>query len=285
MNVKQCCRPLLSHNKIVYSDASNNACGSLILGNQKAVSHRMFTESEKALSSTHRELIAISYSLEAFGSQLRNSCVKWFTDNQATARIVEVGSMKLILHQLAFQIFSYCLSNNIDLHIQWIPRELNVEADSISKIQDCDDWQLSHEFYELLEAKWGPHTLDCFASFYNAKTPRFYSRFWNPGTSGVDAFFQPWEGQNCLLVLPVSIVSKVLNFMSNFDIHATLVVPAWSSSSFWPLLWQRYSTCIVEYFYYQGNKAFIHGRNKKSILGSSNWNGRAIALRMNTGND
>ena len=193
--------------------------------------------------------------------------------------------MKLILHQLAFQIFSYCLSNNIDLHIQWIPRELNVEADSISKIQDCDDWQLSHEFYELLEAKWGPHTLDCFASFYNAKTPRFYSRFWNPGTSGVDAFFQPWEGQNCLVVPPVSIVSKVLNFMSNFDIHATLVVPAWSSSSFWPLLWQRYSTCIVEYFYYQGNKAFIHGRNKKSILGSSNWNGRAIALRMNTGND
>ena len=105
------------------------------------------------------------------------------------------------------------MSNNIDLHVQWIPREFNFEADAISKFKDCDDWQLSHEFFLVLESKWGPHTLDCFASFYNAKTTRFYSRFWNPGTSGVDAFYQSWEGENYFVVPPVSIIPKVMNFI------------------------------------------------------------------------
>jgi len=31
----------------------------------------------------------------------------------------------------------------------------------------------------------------------------FFSRFWNPGTAGIDAFFQSWEGENCLAVPPV----------------------------------------------------------------------------------
>ena len=282
LNSKKCCISVPKYHKIVYSDASKRACGALILGDKEIVSHKMFTEQERELSSTHRELIAISYSLEAFGHLLRDSCVKWFTDNQSTARIVDVGSMKISLHELALEVFSYCFENNIDLNIQWIPRELNSNADAISKIQDCDNWQLSEECFTLLERDWGPHTLDCFASFYNAKVKRFYSRFWNPGTAGVDAFFQPWEGENCLVVPPVSIIPRVLNFMSTFDIQATLVVPHWPSSSFWPLLWQRYAPWITDYQYFQGNRACIHGRNKKSILGSPQWEGQIIALRMLT---
>ena len=37
---------------------------------------------------------------------LEGSLVKWFTDSQAAARIIEVGSMKLDLHRLAIKIFS-----------------------------------------------------------------------------------------------------------------------------------------------------------------------------------
>ena len=34
------------------------------------------------------------------------------------------------------------------------------------------------------------HSLDCFAPYYNAKTPRFFSRFCNPVSAGVDAFLR-----------------------------------------------------------------------------------------------
>ena len=143
-----------------------------------------------AFSSTHRELIAIEYSLKAFGPILRNSRVKWFTDSQSSVRIVEVGSMQFSLHTLAISIFEFCIRNNIELSVQWIPRSLNQKADSVSKFMDIDDWQITSEFFGLLEQYWGPHTIDCFANFYNTKIERFFSRFWNPGTAGVDAFFQ-----------------------------------------------------------------------------------------------
>ncbi|CAB4027771.1 Hypothetical predicted protein [Paramuricea clavata] len=141
------CFNRIAHNKMVYSDASAYACGALVQGENQMVCYKMFTPEEISCSSTHRELITILYSLEAFGEKLFNSRIKWFTDNQSTAKIVDVGSMKLTLHALAYKIFSYCLANNIDLSIQWIPRELNAQADFISKIKDCDDWQITSDFF------------------------------------------------------------------------------------------------------------------------------------------
>ena len=56
--------------------------------------------------------------------------------------------------------------------------------------------QITPDFFLRLEELWGPHTDDCFASFYTAKLPRFFSRFWNPETSGVDFFVQNLESEN-----------------------------------------------------------------------------------------
>ena len=84
--------------QIVYSDASSFARGALLRNGSEFVCHR-FVCQESSRSSTDRELITILYSLHAFGSLLHNSSIKWFTDNQATAKIVEVGSMKVELQK------------------------------------------------------------------------------------------------------------------------------------------------------------------------------------------
>lgn len=68
------------------------------------------------------------------------SLVKWFTDSQTAARIVEVGSTKLDLHRLAIKIFQFFFS--ISLEVQWIPRTENEKADYISRLLDFDDWQI-----------------------------------------------------------------------------------------------------------------------------------------------
>ena len=149
LNTRQFVKPVLSHSKIVYSNVSSYACGALIQGTEQFISHTMFTDQERSLSSTHRELIAIYYSLQAFEDKRFDALVKWFTDNQATARIVDVGSMKLQLHHLAYKIFSYYFQHNIDLHVQWIPRDLNTQADFGSKISDCDDWQLTSQCFGI----------------------------------------------------------------------------------------------------------------------------------------
>ena len=84
------------------------------------------------------------------------------------------------------------------MEVDWIPGSLTEKADYLSKIVDFDDWEIWEiipEIFQLLDNQWGPHTLDCFAMFYNHKVPRFFSRFWNPGSSGMDAFFQVWKSE------------------------------------------------------------------------------------------
>ena len=95
--------------------------------------------------------------------------VKWYTDNQAAVKIADVGSMKPDLHKLAVKIFGTCLRSKIKLEVQWIPRSGNEKADFIIRLIDVDDWQLTESFSATLEGVWGPHSVDCMATFYNAK--------------------------------------------------------------------------------------------------------------------
>jgi hypothetical protein len=90
--------------KTFFSDASQLACAAHS-GDGKLIAHRMFTELERAESSTFRELAAITFALEAFEPTLQHSKVKWFTDSQAAANIIQVWSMTFNLHQMAFAVF------------------------------------------------------------------------------------------------------------------------------------------------------------------------------------
>ena len=42
--------------------------------------------------------------------------------------------------------------------------------------------------FQMLNACWGPRSVDCFASPENKKVQRFHSRFWSPGCEAVDTF-------------------------------------------------------------------------------------------------
>ena len=75
---------------------------------------------------------------------MSNKAVKWFTDSQNCMRILQSGSCKEELHDLAGKIYSFCASKGISLDVQWIPRSQNVQADFISK---AIDWGVSEEFF------------------------------------------------------------------------------------------------------------------------------------------
>ena len=97
------------------------------------------------------------FSLKSFSQLLHSSHVKWYTDKQSAARIVQVGSMKMELHRFAAEIYECCVENKIQLDIQWIPRTLNEKADYISKLYDYDDWQLRKNFFKR-SITYGVHT-------------------------------------------------------------------------------------------------------------------------------
>ena len=267
-------------NYIVYSDASGTGCGAHLNLNGEQVCHKLWEDHESKKSSTWRELAAVEYALASFLPLIKGAFVKWFSDSQTACRIIQVGSMKKDLHVLAIRIFQFCADHDIHLEIQWIPRTELQRADYISRIIDVDDWQISPSCFESLESSWGPHTVDCFANYYNTKLAKFFSRYWSPGCSGVDFFVQKLEHENCLVVPPVDTIGRALNYLHACRATATLVVPFWSSSYFWPLISRKFSGFILGYKVFSGKFALVHGRNINSFLGSDRFYGNVLAVRF-----
>lgn len=81
------------------------------------------------MSSTRRELFAIQFALNPFHSQLMGRRVRCFTDTQVVVRIVLVGSIVKDLHDIALDVFLLTSQRNIQLDVNWIPREQNSQAD------------------------------------------------------------------------------------------------------------------------------------------------------------
>ena len=75
-----------------------------------------------------------------------------------------------------------------------------------------------------------------FANVDNTQLPRFYSRFWCPGAIAVDAFTVNWAGEVHWWVPPAHLVGCVLRHAQHCSAMGSILVPAWKSASFWPLL-------------------------------------------------
>ena len=257
---------------IISSDASNSGCGA-ICSDSVSISARLFSQEEKLFHSTKRELLGGLHALQSLITTIKNSFVKLQLDNQSSARIIECGSMKEDLHQIAISIFELCFKEGIELQVEWIPREANEAADLASRtanIIDVDDWQLTPVFFAILDRMWGPMSIDAFANSYNKKINRFFSLFHSPGCEGINAFAYDWSQEFCLLVPPVSVIGKTLNHLLLCKAKAVLVVPEWHSSYFWPILTYNFSHFIRHKLTARGNIVLSHGLNTNSILGSEN---------------
>ena len=92
-----------------------------------------------------------------------NSATNWNSMVSLTPGCVE---------ELNFWKVNLVYINSVPLwHMQWIPRDLNIIADDISKFVDLDDYSINDGVFYSLDELWGPHTCDRFACHYNAKLP------------------------------------------------------------------------------------------------------------------
>ena len=222
--------------RVVYSDASDTGYGGYMVEVGPEVAHGQWPENQSKLSSTWRELKAVHMILLSFASKLQGHTVKWFTDNQGVVYIIRSGSRKQHLQDGAVAIFELCFSHNIKLEMEWIPRSLNEYADTISRLVDYDDWSLDPHLFQMLDACWGPHSVDCFASPENKKVERFHSRSWSPGCEAVDTFTVNWCYEVNWWVPPPYPICRTIRHASSCRAKGTLIVPLLKSASFWPVL-------------------------------------------------
>ena len=137
-------------NVLFFSDASEYTGSGFALENKNVV-HFMWDMVNRTTSSTWRELKTVSNILESLYDDLKGKMVKLYTDNQNVVKIVKKGSMKPELQNISLHIFHLCLSYNILLEVEWIPRDENFEADFLSKMFDFDDWGVSQNILKKFQ--------------------------------------------------------------------------------------------------------------------------------------
>ena len=95
----------------------------------------------------------------------------------------------------------------------------------------------------------------------------------------MDFFVQNLEGENCLVVPPVSLIARAIHYLHVSRAVATLVVPFWPSSYFWPIISRNFSRFVVGYKCFEAT-ALEQGQNINSFLGSDRFTGFILAVRM-----
>lgn len=271
--------------RVVYSDASETGCAGYLVDIDDQPVFRSWSDIEKQQSSTWREVMGVLTVLESVGHLLEGQVCKWYTDNQNVANIVKNGSMKETLQSVVLGIFKLCNSRSIVIDVEWIPRTLNEKADYFSKLVDFDDWGTSVEFFTCLSEVWGPYSFDRFADCHNKKVVLFNSRFWTPGTEGVDAFAFDWSGHNNWIVPPISLIGKAIKHVQACKAVGTLIVPYWVSSYFWPLLCDlngQFSKFVTDYIVFDdATDIFVTGKFSKTFFGTDNFKSSVVAIKLN----
>ena len=271
----------LRYTRIVYSDASGTGAGGYIANVNGSESFVRWDENEKGKSSTWREFKTVVLLCNALKTDLSGQVIKWYSDNTNVAKVAKRGSMIKELQCMALEFNKFVIENNMQVEFEWLPRSQNQKADMISRSFDFDDWSVSQHIFDLCQARWGECTVDAFADHLNAKMPKFYSKCWCPGTSGVDAFAFSWVGEHLWLVPPVYIIHRVIAKLKKDKASGILVLPKWPSASFWPFVCHNgeYINEVVDFLEFSHPTGFFKaGSCKKSVFAKAKFNSSVMVM-------
>lgn len=233
-------------------------------------------------SSTWRELEGASRVVRSLIG-LQGKAVDLVMDSKNACQIVRVGSRVPELQDISLQLNEFCVNSSVKLFPRWIPREHNGVADFLSRCSDSDDWGVQFWVFKKLDQLWGPHSVDRFATDYNAKCARFNSRWWCPGTEAIDAFSQKWVHENNWCVPPPRLGAACVSKLCDEKAHGTLVVPVWKSAPFWALLVTekgQFKSFVSEALFLKGQSLCEKGRGNNGIFVKKNTCLEMVALKI-----
>ena len=124
-------------------------------------------------SSTFRELLGVLRCLRAIMRVCEGKFVVFRADAQNLLGIVNSGSPRLNIHELARELFLLCVERDILLRVEWVLREENSLAVALSKLVIPIDWMVGRATFRQLEKRRGIHTVNLSASGDNNLCERF----------------------------------------------------------------------------------------------------------------
>jgi hypothetical protein len=188
-----------------------------------------------------KELVAVRRGILRFANDLRGHTVCLYEDNQAVVAIIKnrTSSSPLLMNELRLLM---ALLEQLDIRLvpRYIRSELN-PADIFSRLTDRDAWTLSPSVQRMLmqraQAMFRKSiSLDAFACPQSKVTSCFASRLFAPEALSEDGLLLDWSNEVVWLNPPWALLPDVLCKLRAERPAAVLIVPVWSSQTWWPSL-------------------------------------------------
>ena len=242
-NIESASKPMSLPNPslVIYTDASFGGWGCFCPETNKTARGRWHV-SEQHHDINALELKAVQFALRALCSNLSDCHILIYSDNQTTVvGINKQGSTQSPnCNAIARDIWVWAMHNNLWLSATHCPGVLNVEADIASRVfNDSTEWQLAPGLFRTHCLSWGDISIDLFASRLNFQVQPYCAWQPDPYAFAIDAFLLDWGRWSLIYAFPpFSLVNRVLQKIVQDQAEAVMVVPRWTTQSWFPRLRQ-----------------------------------------------
>lgn len=222
--------------RTLHCDASKLAWGGVLDGTVPA--QGMWRGRERGRHINYLELMAVYLTLQRFHGELQGASVLLWEDNMTVVHVLTNRTTRSpeLMHLLR-KLWRLLDTAGIQLEVRYIPTDENTFADYLSRGSPLDDLVLRRGAWAELEARWGPHTVDRYATAENAQLCVFNSLLPEAGSSGAAALAQDWHGANSYAFPPVSELPRIAQLLHERpQLQATVVVPHWPAQAWFQQL-------------------------------------------------
>lgn len=253
----------------LHCDASRLAWGGVLDGTVPA--QGMWTGRERGRHINYLELLAVHHTLATFLDRLQGRSVLLWEDNMTVVHVLTNRTTRSpeLMHLLR-RVWYLLDSAGISLAVRYIASEDNSLADALSRGSPMDELRLLRGAFASLERRWGPHTVDRYATFENALLPRFNGLLPDARSDGAGALSQRWEGENNYAFPPVTELPRVAQLLHEHPhVACTVVAPYWPAQAWFQQL-SELSVHVEAWAWHDVAQApaWLHGSAHTALTGA-----------------
>ena len=213
----------------LHTDSSGYGWGGVLNGRLEA--RGFWGVADESQHITWKELKAVRLAVESFLPHLAGRNVLLHEDNQAVCHVLTgLTSRSPVMMEELRRLWFLLDTNGIALRARYIRSAANVWADRLSRHLDSDDWQLDPLLFAELDSRFGPHSIDRFASALNTLLPRYNAGWLDPTCEAVDSLHLPdeaWRRENNWCNAPWPLLPNLVLKLRQSGAAATVVAPRW----------------------------------------------------------
>ena len=178
----------------------------------------------------------IQFALQAFVERLSNKHVQVLCDTSTTVTYINAmgGTKSPRGNEITYNIWVWCVNNNVWLTATHVAGVENIEADKESRLfNDRTEWTLNNQIFVQITAQWDIPEIDLLATRLNTQVPRFVSWKSDPASCFVDAL----DSWYLNAFPPFCQIHRFLQKMLEEQVpRGIMIVPLWPTQLWWPQL-------------------------------------------------